>query len=93
MKIKICPNKPLAPLNDLFPGGIPVLAGVEASLGGNEEDAAYIFNGKGLSQDLLKKVVRIASCDRMPAILTFAFLADGELFIPKRWCHEQKIIT
>lgn len=82
MNIKILPSSPLAPLNELFPQGVPIQDGVEVCI---QETEAYLFDPLALEPDVVQQVLLIAMADKMPVSITFMLLSDSELIIPKEW--------
>ncbi|MBD2130708.1 hypothetical protein NDI39_10045 [Microcoleus sp. ZQ-A2] len=80
MEVKILPEKPLSPLNELFPKGVPVDGELEVN-----GSLAYIFNTEGVSRDVLKRIAQLATSDNMPFAISAILLSQCELVIPKEW--------
>ena len=83
MKIKVSPEKPLAPLNELFPQGIPVYEDLgEIEINGNP---AYLFNADAVEETTLRKILAIATSDDVPFVISAILLSQHDLMIPKEW--------
>lgn len=88
MRVTLLPKKPLSPLNELFPQGVPVQKGVEVCV---HETEAYLFDPLELEPETVQQVLRIAMADNMPVSIIFMLLSDSELIIPKEWvCTDEQ---
>lgn len=82
MKIKILPEKPLSPLNDFFPEGVPVDGELEVN-----GLPAYIFDTEGVREETLRKIVNIVKGDNMPFAISAILLSQHDLVIPQEWTY------
>ena len=90
-KIRVIPDSPLAPLNKLFPEGIPTRCNSPSIL--MRDERCYEFDTNGVPREVLKQIIQIAEQDKMPFDIIMGLTIFHVLAIPSTWVVPQSTLA